>query len=202
MRIVALNFQKIFYFIPFSVSSEEVWINLILLIVVLLSLYFFYRYQKHLKLARFIIDMTHNGVVITDKHNRIIFVNKAMEKMTGYTFEELKAKNPSTLSSGKHNKEFYQNLWGSILGTGQWAGEIWDAKKDGSIYPKYVRIYAMKSKKSIRHYLAINEDLSSQKQTEANLSYMRGHVLGTNLPNQFSFGNWLNQKIQDKFLLQ
>ena len=73
------------------------------------------------------------GVIITDITGAIRFMNPAYSKITGYG-EELFGLNPRVLQSGRHDKNFYREMWKSIIQEGQWRGEIWNRRKNGELY--------------------------------------------------------------------
>jgi PAS domain S-box-containing protein len=85
---------------------------------------------------------THEAIVITDVNVQIIRVNQAFHDITGYAAEDVIGQNPSMLSSGRHNKSFYEQMWQSIIGKGSWTGEVWDKRKNGEVYPKWLTITA------------------------------------------------------------
>jgi len=78
---------------------------------------------------------THDAILITDTKANILRVNQAFTDITGYTLDEVLGKNPRVMSSGKQDKAFYVEMWQQLLHTGSWAGEIWDKRKNGQIYP-------------------------------------------------------------------
>ncbi|NPA04231.1 MAG: EAL domain-containing protein [Epsilonproteobacteria bacterium] len=111
---------------------------------------------------------THEAIVITDKNGNIQRVNKAFEEITGYTQEEVQGKNPSILKSGKHDKEFYAQMWDDIKNKGYWKGEIYNKKKDGTIYPEILSITAIKNDKGeITNYVSHFFDISDLKEAQA-----------------------------------
>ena len=76
-----------------------------------------------------------NAVVITDRAGLIEWVNPAFTRLTGYTPEEAIGKNPRDLvKSGQHAREFYKDLWQTILAGRPWRGEMINRRKDGSLY--------------------------------------------------------------------
>jgi len=111
---------------------------------------------------------THEAIVITDSNGNIQRVNKAFEEITGYTQEEVQGKNPSILKSGKHDKEFYAQMWDDIKNKGYWKGEIYNKKKDGTIYPEILSITAIKNEKGeITNYVSHFFDISDLKEAQA-----------------------------------
>ena len=107
------------------------------------------------------------GMVITDTRNIILRVNAAFTRVTGYTAEESVGCKISMLKSGRHDEAFYEAMWNTINSTGSWQGEIWDRRKNGEIYPKWLTITAdIGSDGEISHYVGTHIDISERKATE------------------------------------
>ncbi len=69
------------------------------------------------------------GIVICGPDQRIESVNRTFTDITGYTAEEAIGQQPSFLSSGRHDTDFYRQMWQQIEQTGRWQGEIWNRPK-------------------------------------------------------------------------
>ena len=96
--------------------------------------------ENALRLAQYIFETTNDGIIVTDQHNRIIEANDAFERVTGYSKEEVLGKAPNILNSHKQPSSFYENMWRELDKTGIWAGEIWNRKKSGEIYPEWLTV--------------------------------------------------------------
>jgi PAS domain S-box-containing protein len=115
-----------------------------------------------------------NAIVITDSDGHIEWVNTAFKKLTGYTIEEVKGKNPNILKSGKHDDVFYKNLWHIILAGKVWHGEIINKRKDGNEYTEEMTITPLKDEKGeIVRFIAIKQDISRRKKIETGLEETR-----------------------------
>ena len=128
---------------------------------------------------------THESLMITDTNKLILRVNQAFINETGYTAEEVIGKTPRLLSSGRHNKDFYRTMWEAINRTGVWQGEIWDRRKNGEIYPKWLTITAVKDANGIvTHYVGSHIDITERKAAEKKIQYLGFYDELTHLPNR------------------
>lgn len=92
------------------------------------------RQQKHQEAvdqAALVFEMSDEAYLITDPQTRILNINPAFTKITGFELEDVKGKTPEIFQSGKHDKKFYQALWGQLINRGQWQGEIINRNKKG-----------------------------------------------------------------------
>lgn len=131
---------------------------------------------------------THEAIVITDADSNIVRVNRAFTEITGYSSEEVQGKNPRIMQSGQHDRAFYVEMWQRVLHTGVWAGEIFDRRKNGDIYPKWMTITAVKNEQqNTTHYVAIFSDITSRKQIEEEIHNLAFYDALTKLPNRRLF---------------
>ena len=139
---------------------------------------------------------THEAILITDANANIIRVNQAFQDITGYSAEDVLGKNPRILSSGRHDKAFYAAMWDQLLGTGSWTGELWDRRKNGQIYPKWLTITAVKDiDGEVTAYVAMFSDISERKASEEKVKHLAYHDPLTNLPNRLAMYERLTQAL-------
>ena len=157
------------------------------------------RRDNQLEITEMIAESTNDSVIITDSDTNIIYVNKAYEEATGYLLHEVVGSKPSRFKSGKQSPEFYRDMWKDINDKGIWEGFLWDRKKDGLLYPKKLKIIAVKEKNSrnVHSYIGIFSNLSSTKRindTFEKLNYRNGEYL---LPNEDMMIKLISQSIAD-----
>ena len=146
------------------------------------------QYEKKLELASNVFRFSTDSIVITDQDNKIISVNKAYEELTQYSMQEVLGKDPSILSSGWGDKEFYEKMWHDISNHGLWQGEIWDRKKDGTLYATTMSIISVKDKENnIINYIAISHDITESKNREKVINELAFYDFLTKLPNRKLF---------------
>ncbi|EET87665.1 diguanylate cyclase/phosphodiesterase with PAS/PAC sensor(s) [Clostridium carboxidivorans P7] len=144
--------------------------------------------NEELSISDRIISTAMEGILITDSSGNIIKVNNSFERISGYKGEELIGKNPRVLKSGHHNKSFYLNMWNDLLTYGYWEGEIWNRKKNGELYPKWMSITCLKKQGGIiENYIAISTDITKIKKTEDKLQSLAYYDLLTGIPNRTLF---------------
>ncbi|MDO8350382.1 MAG: EAL domain-containing protein [Gallionella sp.] len=131
---------------------------------------------------------TNEAILITDARSTIVRVNRAFSEITGYSAEEVLGKNPRIMHSGRQSKYFYVVMWQQLLHTGFWAGEIWDRRKNGEIYPKWMTITAVKNQQQeTTNYVAIFSDITERKKTEGEIFNLAFYDALTKLPNRRLF---------------
>ena len=131
---------------------------------------------------------TQEAILITDQQANIIRVNQAFTNITGYRAEEVLGQNPRILSAGRQDKAFYVDMWQQLLHHGSWSGEIWEKRKNGQIYPKWLTITAVKNElQETTHYVSIFSDITVRKQTEEEIRKLAFYDALTKLPNRRLF---------------
>lgn len=110
------------------------------------------------------------GIVITDREGTIVYANPAIEKICGYTPEELIGQKPSIFKSGVHSNSFYQDLWNTIESGSSFVGAMVNRHKDGHDYCEEATINPiLDNSGAITHYVAIKNDVTEQRRLEEEL---------------------------------
>jgi diguanylate cyclase (GGDEF)-like protein/PAS domain S-box-containing protein len=132
--------------------------------------------------------------MITDTRSRIVYVNHSFTQVTGYTLKDVAGKTPRILHSGRQGPEFYSRMWKALQASGRWAGEIWNRRKNGEIYPEWLSITAVRrGKGKVENYLAIFSDITLRKREERELYDLATHDPLTGLPNRSFFSEQFRQ---------
>ncbi len=176
-----------------SVWDATWWLwHVLRLLAYLVILWFFLsiynRDVQRIRLAKQIIDHTGEAVMITDADAHILDVNNAYTQITGYDRKELIGRNPNVNKSGRHDSAFYEEMWGQLQSDGHWSGEIWDRRKNGELFPKWLRINAIRDESGrTRQYVGIFSDITDKKLAEERLRSLAFYDPLTALPNRAFF---------------
>lgn len=152
---------------------------------------------KDIKVSHAVFNSTHEGIMVTNMENQITVVNPAFSKITGYSEDDIKGKNPSVLSSGRHDTQFYEIMWREIDTRGSWEGEIWNKTKEGRIFPEWMIISKLKDDSNNPiGYVGVFSDISVLKQQEKKLWFNANYDPLTKLANRNLFMERLHSTIE------
>jgi len=156
------------------------------------------RAERDQQLAAAVFESTDEAIMVTDHENRIITVNPAFTRITGYLLEETIGQTPNMLNSGRHDKAFFNDMWRTIKETGHWSGEIWNRRKDGRLYVEWLSVTAVRDIKDDHlHqnnegcYVGTFSDITKRKEAEDLLRHKASHDILTDLPNRGLFDDRL-----------
>ncbi len=150
--------------------------------------------EEELRIAS-VAFQSKDGMLVTDAQGKILRINEAFEKVTGYEAKELVGKNTSVFRSTDHQDDvFYRNMWEAITSEGKWEGSIWNRKKDGQVFPVWLSISAVRGlNEAITHYIGIYSNTSDPREAERKIMELAYYDPLTNLPNRRLLLERLNQ---------
>jgi diguanylate cyclase (GGDEF)-like protein/PAS domain S-box-containing protein len=167
------------------------------------GLAFLARTQAQTRKARARIDLLANvfehtgeAIVMSDARNRIVEVNPAFERLTGYSAQEMVERSPAMLLSGRMSKAVIDAAWAEVKSVGLWRGELWIRLKDGAEIPTWLSISAVRDAQgAIVRYILSAVDMSQQKRAEEKILHLAHHDALTQLPNRVLLKGRLEQAI-------
>ncbi|MBI5302492.1 MAG: PAS domain S-box protein [Chloroflexi bacterium] len=134
------------------------------------------------------IEQSPVSIVITDTVGDIEYVNPKFTHVTGYTFEEVRGKNPRILKSGEMPPQAYKELWETVFTGKEWRGEFHNKKKNGELYWESASISPITDMAGkITHFVAVKEDITARKRDEEQLRFLSTHDTLTGLYNRTFF---------------
>ncbi|MBI5205662.1 MAG: EAL domain-containing protein [Nitrospirae bacterium] len=152
--------------------------------------------EEEMKKLSFAVEGSSDWILITDRDGKIEYVNHAVEEMSGYDKEELIGQNPRIFKSGKHDEQFYEGLWDTILLGSAFRAIVTNRKKTGELFEIFNTITPLKDEKGdIIHFVSTAKDITQQKLLEDKLQYLANYDSLTELPNKNLFIDRLHQTI-------
>ena len=152
--------------------------------------------ENQMMLAARVYENSNEGIIITDAETRILSVNRSFSTITQFSAEEVIGKVPTVLSSSMQSEDFYQGMWKRINDTGFWQGEITNKRRDGSLYPEWLSIIAVKDDMgTVMNYIGIFSDISERKLSEERIRNLAHYDALTGLPNRILFRDRLEQAL-------
>ncbi len=143
------------------------------------------------------IENTHDWVVITDKNGVIEYANKAVEIISGYKREELLGKTPAVFSSGLYDKEFYKDMWDTILSGKVYKNKIINKRKDGTFFEVYHTIIPIYEDNKIYKFISIAKDITKEILLERQIERLINYDVLTGLYNRHGFINRVREEISN-----
>ncbi len=154
------------------------------------------RAEAELRLAAHVFNYSGEAIMVSDRKNHILEVNQSFERLTGYTPDEVRGRDPRMLSSGRTPREVYAAMWQALQQNGFWQGEMWDRHKSGEIYPKLLTISVVRDLHGeIEYFIASFTDISQLKAAEDRIRHVAHHDALTGLPNRLYLKIGLDQML-------
>ncbi|MGR9087898.1 MAG: EAL domain-containing protein [Gammaproteobacteria bacterium] len=155
------------------------------------------RSELEMQLSAAIYLALEEAIMVADKNNRIITINPAFTRMTGYTAEDAIGQPTSLLKSGRQNDDFYRELWKQLNTTGHWRGEIWNRRKDGEVYLELQTISTVYNDAGeVIRRVSMSSDITEKKRAEETIQKQAQIDSLTGLPNRRLFLNRLQREIK------
>lgn len=152
--------------------------------------------EVQLRLSAAVFANNTEGIVITDADNRIVRVNEAFSRISGFTEQEVMGQNPRIFASGEMSQAFYQTMWRDLLRNDGWRGEILNKRKNEETYPEWLILSLVRDGAGkVTNYIAIYADITERKREEARIQHLATHDMLTQLPNRYLLMDRLTQAL-------
>jgi diguanylate cyclase (GGDEF)-like protein/PAS domain S-box-containing protein len=154
--------------------------------------------EKSIRLQARIFENSEESIVITGADRRILSVNPAFCRISGYQDNEIIGKPHGILRSDKHPDSFYEDIWRAVEREGKWQGEAWSRRKNGENFPVWGSISLVRNREDqVSHYFSIFSDITERKRAEERIHYLAYYDDLTGLPNRA-----LLYKLTDQALIE
>ncbi|MDO6562055.1 cache domain-containing protein [Amphritea sp. 1_MG-2023] len=181
MRYYVRGFKEVYSHIQNDLEQQSIALN---------------ENARALEISKRVVDAAHEGIMITDADNHIIRINESFTRITGYVFDDVKDMNPKILCSSSHPPAFYQAMWQALNTQGEWHGEIWNRRKNGTLYPQALSITIFRNAQGkVENYIGTFTDISQRKAFEEQLEHMAQTDSLTDLPNRRSLSHRLRHEL-------
>jgi diguanylate cyclase (GGDEF)-like protein/PAS domain S-box-containing protein len=145
-----------------------------------------------------IVEASGAGIILTDSDARILKVNPAFSRITGYAPRDVVGRNAKILQSGRHGRRFYERMWRRLLTRGEWHGEIWDRRKNGEVYPERLSVTAVPATRAgALEYVGVFDEITAQKRYEDRLRRLAYFDSLTGLPNRVLLDDRIDRALAD-----
>lgn len=152
--------------------------------------------NRQLKLSDIVFRTTEEGVFVTNAAGDILMVNPAFTEITGYAPEEVVGKNPRILKSHHQSREFYAEMWSTLLSKGSWRGQLWNRRKNGEAYLQQITITMFSDEQgNPQNYVSVFSDITELHEKEERIRHQAFHDALTDLPNRLLFNDRLEQAL-------
>ena len=143
-----------------------------------------------------VVEQIGDAVMVCDASGRIAYINPAFEKLTGYPPQEAVGQRASILKSGYHDRDFYRELWATILRGDVFRGLFVNRRRSGELYYEEKAISPIRgSGGEITHFVSTGKDVTERMQVQQRLDYLANHDTLTGLPNRTLFMDRLEQAL-------
>lgn len=141
--------------------------------------------EEQLRSLSLIIQQTKQGILITDAHSKIEWVNHGFEEHSGYTLDELKGRTAGSVLQGPNtDPETVKYMKRQIKKKKPFICEIINYKKSGEEFWKKINAHPVfDSNQNLIQYFGIEEDITAQKNAQEKIreAANRMSLLITNL---------------------
>jgi diguanylate cyclase (GGDEF)-like protein/PAS domain S-box-containing protein len=153
--------------------------------------------EEALRLASLVYEHSSEAMMVCDPTGRIIAVNPAFSRITGYELAEVAGRDPRMLYSGRQPDSFHDAIWAALRRRGHWQGNVWCRRKDGSEYVERLVVNAIRDNDgTITRFVALFSDVTKQKRAAELIWRQANFDTLTGLPNRQLFMDRLKQEIR------
>lgn len=153
--------------------------------------------EEVMRIAASVYQAIGEAVLIADAGNRIISVNAAFTRLTGYEASEAIGQKTSLLKSGHHDNEFYRRMWHALEETGHWEGQIQNRRRNGEEYTERLSIHTIYDERgAVLRRIALFSDITEQRLAEEKIWRQANYDELTGLPNRRLFLDRLEDRLQ------
>lgn len=155
------------------------------------------RSQEQMRIATTVYENCHEAIMVTDAENRLIAINPAFTRITGFEFADLANIRPDIFRADEQNESFHRDMQRRLHDDGFWIGEAWDRRKNGELYLRELTLTVVRDPAGkIQNYVGMFSDITERKKSEELIWRQANYDAVTGLPNRHMFHDRLEQNAQ------
>lgn len=154
--------------------------------------------QEQINKLSIAVEQGVNTVIITDITGIIEYANQRLTVKTGFKLDEVIGKNIGITLSKNHTKEFYKDVWNTVLSGIPWNGVVQSVKKNGDSFWENVTITPIKNDKGeVINFLSVKEDITERKKIETFLENEKKRMLKAQYEGEENEKNRISTELHD-----
>lgn len=152
--------------------------------------------ESQLQLSASVFDNADESIMITDPDGKILSVNQAFVRTTGYSAEEAKGQDPVFMNIHEADPGYRDRVWERLKRFGYWKGEVWNCHREGERYAVLQKINAFYDQAgALKGYVSLMSDITTLKNQQHQLERIAHFDALTGLPNRTLLADRMKQAI-------
>ncbi len=146
------------------------------------------RENAQLRLFRSVFELASDAMMVLDPDHRILAVNPAFTRLTGFAPDEVRGRTAECLRSGLHEQPVFDALSAEVAHHGRWDGELWTRRKNGEVFRAFLSVAAERGGDGcVLCHVGTFHDVSEARDTAEKLWRQTNFDPLTRLPNRSLF---------------
>ena len=149
------------------------------------------------RLASTVFEAASEGIVILDPTYKMLTVNQAFSRISGYAVAELVGRRVDELACSRDARRHFPIIQASLAEHDSWLGELVETRKNGELYPQWLQLKVVRDDAAqVSHIVAFITDLSARRIVEARVRHLTHFDELTGLANRLLFKERLEEANQ------
>jgi diguanylate cyclase (GGDEF)-like protein/PAS domain S-box-containing protein len=141
--------------------------------------------EQRLELWAKVFESSSEAILIVDRDRRVLTVNPAFYRSTGYDAADVLGARPDFLAAGLAGGDSFEFLANAAARRGTWQGETRIRKRNRDEFPAWLMVSAVREKQGdVSYFICTSIDISDRKKSEARIEFLAHHDVLTELPNR------------------
>jgi diguanylate cyclase (GGDEF)-like protein/PAS domain S-box-containing protein len=136
--------------------------------------------EQRLELWAKVFEASSEGIIIMNAQRKVVSVNAAFCRSTGYEYYEVLGEEMGFLLEGQGPD------WAALTDMDAWQGEVRFRRQSGDTYPAWLMVSAVREGNTTTpaHLIGIAIDITDRKAKEERIRFLAQHDVLTELPNR------------------